>query len=128
MGINEIVQIGSRIKKLRKNKGLTQKKMSELTGIPYSTYSNYENNNREPGAAQLIKIADALDISLQNLVTPGSITTEMILDTDEEATLYLDILNNLEKMNINGIKEIEHYTKYLLSNSKYTEPNEPPEE
>lgn len=55
MGINEFIQIGKQIKKLRIEKGYTQKEMSKITGIPYSTYSNYENNNREPNAEQLKK-------------------------------------------------------------------------
>lgn len=50
MGINDFIQIGSTIKELRKAKGISQKEMSKLLDIPYSTYSNYENNNREPSA------------------------------------------------------------------------------
>ena len=41
-------EIGDTLKTLRKNKGITQKEMAELLNIPYSTYSNYENNNRFP--------------------------------------------------------------------------------
>ena len=64
MGLNEIIQIGNVIRELRVRKGYSQKEMSELTGIPYSTYSNYENNNREPSKEQLQKIANALNIPL----------------------------------------------------------------
>ncbi len=67
MGINEIIQIGNRIRELRIEKGYTQKEMARLTGIPYSTYSNYENNNREPNLEQLRKIASVLNISLFKL-------------------------------------------------------------
>lgn len=128
MGINEVVKIGNRIRKFRTEKGLSQKEMATLTGIPYSTYSNYENNNREPNLQQLNKIANILGISLQNLVFQGSIYTEMDFDTDEEAALYMGVIGNLEKMNIDGIKETKHYTQYLLSNSKYTKPDDPPQD
>ena len=128
MGINEVVQIGNRIRKFRIERGLSQKEMAKLTGIPYSTYSNYENNNREPNLAQLSKIANILGISPQNLVFEGSIYTEINFDADEEAASYLEIIKNLEKMNFDGIKETEHYTKYLLSDSRYTKPDEPPQE
>ncbi len=127
MGINEVVQIGNRIRKFRTEKGFSQKEMATLTGIPYSTYSNYENNNREPNLAQLNKIANILGISLQNLVFQGSVYTEINFDTDEEAASYLEVIRNLEKMNIDGVKETEHYTKYLLSDSRYTKPHEPQE-
>ena len=56
MGVNEFVQIGTKIKRARKNKGYSQKQMAQLCEMPYSTYSNYENNNREPGTEQLEKI------------------------------------------------------------------------
>ena len=68
MGINEYIQIGNRIKKLRMEKGYSQKKMAELCGISYSTYSNYENNNREPNLKQLEKIAHALEMTTENLI------------------------------------------------------------
>ena len=128
MGINELVQIGNRRRKFRIERGLSQKEMAKLTGIPYSTYSNYENNNREPNLAQLSKIANILGISPQNLVFEGSIYTEINFDADEEAASYLEIIKNLEKMNFDGIKETEHYTKYLLSDSRYTKPDEPPQD
>lgn len=125
MGINEIVQIGNRIRKLRTEKGFSQKEMAALTGIPYTTYSNYENNNREPSVEQLKKIADVLGTSLQNLIFQGNIYTEMNFDSDEEASYFLGIISNLEKMNIDGIKETEHYTSYLLSNSRYIKDDNP---
>jgi transcriptional regulator with XRE-family HTH domain len=68
MGVNEIMQIGSRIKETRKSKGLTQKQMSELLGIPYSTYSNYENNNREPSIELVDKIAEVLGVTRPELL------------------------------------------------------------
>ena len=68
MGINEVVQIGKRIKEYRKSKGFTQKELALRANIPYSTYSNYENNNREPNREQLQKIATALNVPLYELM------------------------------------------------------------
>lgn len=68
MGINEVVQIGNRIKEYRKFKGFTQKELALRANIPYSTYSNYENNNREPNREQLQKIATALNVPLYELM------------------------------------------------------------
>ena len=68
MGINEIIQIGSRIKEFRKAKGITQKEMAKRLNIPYSTYSNYENNNREPNMAQIKAIAKELEIDIFELI------------------------------------------------------------
>ena len=68
MRLNELIQVGTRIKELRKEKGISQKDFAELVGIKYSTYSNYENNNREPTKLQLKKIADKLDVSVDELL------------------------------------------------------------
>ena len=50
MGVNDIIKVGSNIKKIRKDKKMSQKDMAKILNIPCSTYSNYENNNREPSA------------------------------------------------------------------------------
>lgn len=86
MGINEFVQIGNLIKKLRIEKGLTQKGLAELANIPYSTYSNYENNNREPNAEQLTKIATALDVSAPELLAGYFNTGIAFADTPAEVS------------------------------------------
>lgn len=80
MGINEIIKIGSRIKMLRKATGLSQKKMAELCDIPVTTYSNYENNNREPNINNLKKIADILEVSLDDLLGIHESIDDIILN------------------------------------------------
>lgn len=61
-------EIGDTLKTLRKNKGITQKEMAELLNIPYSTYSNYENNNRFPNDNILSEISSILDINTEDLL------------------------------------------------------------
>lgn len=92
MGVNEYIKIGSRIKDLRKARGLSQKEMAQRTGIPYSTYSNYENNNREPSKGQLEKIASALGISEVELL---GLTTEEILKPLKDEVAFLNFLLSL---------------------------------
>ncbi len=92
MGINEVIQVGSRIKKYRKSKGLTQKEVARLAGIPYSTYSNYENNNREPNEYQLRKIASALATSEVELL---GLSKEEFLKPLNDEVAYLNFLFSL---------------------------------
>ena len=92
MGINEIIQVGSRIKKYRKSKGITQKEVARLAGIPYSTYSNYENNNREPNEDQLRKIASALGTSEADLL---GLSKEEFLKPLNDEVAYLNFLLSL---------------------------------
>ncbi|RHB60405.1 helix-turn-helix domain-containing protein [Hungatella hathewayi] len=78
MGVNEYIQIGTRIKRLRLEKRLSQKAMAEKLRIPYSTYSNYENNNREPNYETIKNIAEVLGITVEYLLNgeTGLITAD----------------------------------------------------
>lgn len=68
MGLNDFVKIGSNIRRLREEKGLTQKRMAQLLSIPYSTYSNYENNNRTPTSDTLLRISEVLGVGIWDLL------------------------------------------------------------
>ncbi len=57
----------NRLKSLRKERGFTQIKMQMLTGIDQSDYSKIENGKRYLSFEQCIKVADALDTSMDYL-------------------------------------------------------------
>ena len=57
----------SRLKELRKEKGLTQIQMQFLTGIDQSDYSKIENGKRYYTFEQCKRIALALDTSMDYL-------------------------------------------------------------
>ena len=44
------------LKKLRKEKGLTQKELAEKAGLPLRSIINYENEIREPNAKALVAL------------------------------------------------------------------------
>ena len=55
---------GTKIKEIRKQKGLTQKQLGDLCGMADSAIRRYENGNANPKIETLQKIADALGCSL----------------------------------------------------------------
>ncbi|MBS7008473.1 helix-turn-helix domain-containing protein [Anaerostipes sp.] len=130
MGLNEIIKIGGRIKEFRKQKGFTQKQMAKAVGIPYSTYSNYENNNRVPKKEQLEKIVKILGITISDLVESSVIERELrILQLE-----YKDLKDNddiplntrLESLKIyeeeiKNRKEALALNAYLIKNNKSSE-------
>lgn len=69
MGINQYIQIGSKIKDARLSRHISQKDMAERLGLSVSTYSNYENNYREPKLEIIEKICNILGITIENLMT-----------------------------------------------------------
>lgn len=55
------------VEKILKEKGMTVYKLSKITGIPDNTLRNYRSKRSEPSFTNVCKIADALDISLDDL-------------------------------------------------------------
>lgn len=92
MGVNELVQIGTRIKELRLKRGLKQKELADKVQIPYSTFANYENNKREPNQEQIEKIAEALGVTSYNLL---GISTEQLLQPLKSEVKFLNYLSSL---------------------------------
>lgn len=59
--------LSERLKELRKEKGYTQKQISELIGISQTTYAGYETGEHMPSLEILIRIADIFKVSLDYL-------------------------------------------------------------
>lgn len=57
-----------KFKKLRKQKKITQRKMAMDLNMSQNTISRYENGEREPSFAELIKIADYFDVSIDYIL------------------------------------------------------------
>lgn len=58
----------SRVKELRKERGLKQAEMADILGIKERSYQCYEYRERYPDFPGLIAIADFFDVSLDYLV------------------------------------------------------------
>ncbi len=61
------MNLGERLKQLRKERGFTQVKMQHLTGIDQSDYSKLENGKRYYTFEQCKRIALALNTSMDYL-------------------------------------------------------------
>ncbi len=56
------MSVAERIKTIRKEKGLTQKQLAELTGLLEPTIRKYESGKVQPKSENLNKIANALGV------------------------------------------------------------------
>ena len=59
---------GELLKKLRKESGYTQKKLSDITKIPRGTIQNYEQGICVPNLINIFKLAYVLDIYIEDFV------------------------------------------------------------
>ena len=57
-------EIGNRIREARVQAGLKQKELAEKIGVSESRVSQYEKGSQNPRIGTLLKIADALGISV----------------------------------------------------------------
>ena len=97
--------IGSKIKKARLEKKLTQEQIAELLGVSRQTISNWENEKSYPDIISVIKMSECYDVSLDYLLKG-----EQKMNTYYE---YLEESTNVVKSNIKRNKIIT-ILSYLL--------------
>lgn len=81
--------IGEKIKKYRKERGLTQKRLAELSGLATGTIQQYELEKRQPRVNILQKIADMLDIDISELLTYKEKTYQIVGIHSETETYHI---------------------------------------
>ena len=82
-----LVEMGSRIRERRKTLRLSQEELAERANISKQTVSRAENAQRELGTGNLIKIAQALDVSSDYLLTGRYSDTDVQLLNQKIANL-----------------------------------------
>ena len=63
-----MAELSAQFKKIRTEKGLTQKQVADGIGITEQAYQRYEYGKTVPSALVLIALADFFDVSLDYLV------------------------------------------------------------
>ncbi|PAT01058.1 hypothetical protein CI105_08575 [Candidatus Izimaplasma bacterium ZiA1] len=138
----EKVKIGSKLKELRSSSGITQKVIANHLNIRVNSYSQYENDIRQPDYDTLRKITEFYEVTMDylfgfesgddlvelrlminNLTKEYKLIQKMISSyrEDNEADLGT-IFNNIETFNENKnkmmelllIDQFEKEKKYLL--------------
>ena len=56
------------LKRIRKSRHMTQKELSKMTGASDASLSLYENGKQQPDLEMLVRIADALCVSVDELL------------------------------------------------------------
>ncbi|UOQ43389.1 helix-turn-helix domain-containing protein [Halobacillus salinarum] len=124
--------IGKRIKQLRENNNLSQKRVSEALGVSNVQLSRYESGSRQPDYETLKKIADYFEVSIDYLFgrsfnSKDDIVTEefdsikeinKLLDKYEIDDLSFFDIEKWKSMSPEQIRELESYFQYLVQKSK----------
>ena len=62
--------LGRNVATLREARGQTQQQISRAAGLPRATWANLESGTANPTLAVLIKVAEALQVRLEELIEP----------------------------------------------------------
>ena len=61
-------RFGKKLRTLRKQRGLTQKQLSDMLGVSRPYVAKMERNEKMPNAPMILKIADVFAISTDQLM------------------------------------------------------------
>lgn len=92
--------IGKSIKKIRKEKGLTQKELGKLCNMSEAQIGQYENGIRTPKFETLQKIAKALEVSYNLLIQPYNDSTFVYDKLDKTIMLKHTFIQSVEERGI----------------------------
>ena len=100
--------IGTRIREIRKRNGITQEKLAELAGVEPSHVSHIERAATKTSLPTLINIANALDVTLDELVYGNlkksshvsvDLINELLSDcTSEEMIALAEVIKTVKKV------------------------------
>lgn len=94
----------SNLREARELSGYSQKDFAQKLGIPVTTYRNYENTMREPSYDILIKIAEMLNMSVDQL-----------LGTNTNNDKYLPLFAKIKQLSESKFQTICAFVDFLVS-------------
>lgn len=91
---NKMLEFWSRVKDKIDYQDMTQKELAEKIGESYNTLQSWINRNRLPNAVQSVKIADALNTSVEFLVKGKNAQTKK--QHEKTVALLKEAIHSLE--------------------------------
>lgn len=109
----DYVSIGRRIKKYRIDLGLKQSQLAERSGVEPSNISHIERAATKVSLPTLVNIANALEVSLDEIVYDSLIKNEHISIKEIN-----ELLEDCEREELTALIQIIKTTKNIMRNIK----------
>lgn len=90
------VRIGNFLKRLRKEKGITQEQMAEALNVSGRTVSRWENGSNMPDISLLVDIAEFYDVSIPEIIS-GERKSEIMNKEEKELARSMSDYATTEK-------------------------------
>ncbi len=110
------MDLGSKIKELRIEKGMSQKKLARILHVSNGTLSSYENNRYEPPLHLLCEIADLFEVPTDYLLgrTPFHHSLHILNDKINNNYTVGHLMNKIISLDVQDQEEVLNYTEYRL--------------
>ena len=112
IGTLEVAAIGSRLRELRKERGLTQAELARQIGIQQSDLSRMEKGEYRVSLDNLFKILGVFDLDLADFFGDQSEKTE--LEQQPLSRQDMKILHLLRELSPEGRSEIQEFLEFKL--------------
>ena len=116
------MNIGKRIKLIRKENNMTQKELALKIDVSPPTVTKYENGQLEPNLNILVKISQLFNISIDDLLEINISAKDNFTQnsTDSDALVKSFIIHVIKTSNIDiKLDSIDDRTKILMYNLTY---------
>lgn len=74
--------LSSNIRQLRRARGLTQEQLAKASGVPRATWAHLETGAANPTLAVLVRVATALQVSIEELISAPRATARLFHRAD----------------------------------------------
>ncbi|MFW6271029.1 MAG: helix-turn-helix domain-containing protein [Bacillota bacterium] len=117
--------IGNRLRELRYNMDLTQEELGEKSGLHYSYIGQVERGDKIPSLKSLMKIGEALNISLEEIIKTEELKPEQITNNklksihkmlSNRSAQELELIKNLLKEILGFLDSLEEQSKNYPDN------------
>lgn len=122
--------IGEKIRKHRKEIGLTQKALADAAGIAEITVRQYESGRYKPRAENIVSISNALQVPYSYFLDDeqaeplnGILETKTV-DNDYQERLQRILDDAADEIRTNGLDSLWHPEQYILGAKIILEINE----
>ena len=112
IGSLEVAAIGSRLRELRKERGLTQAELARQIGIQQSDLSRMEKGEYRVSLDNLFKILGVFDLDLADFFGEQSEKTE--LEQQPLSRQDMKILHLLRELSTEGRAEVQEFLEFKL--------------
>lgn len=119
--LNEEIHIAENIKRLRREKKMTQQELADKINVQRTSISKYEKGVTTPSLSQLKKIADVFNVDVNELFGNENIHVKIgYTPEEEEEEKRLSFIKDLSRhLNSEGQHQVIKYIVELYENPKY---------